>query len=94
MRNHPRDSKDQIVDVEYAIYGTPHHPEPDGPCEGGPDTTYPDTENLDMDNQGLRNRPQLNKDKSNPNKSKKIYQVRRDQILSYPPLKPPGVRTG
>ena len=25
---------------------------------------------------------------------KKIYQVRKDQILSYPPPKPPGVRTG
>lgn len=94
VRNRLRDSKGKIVDVEYVIYETPHPPEPDGPCEEEPDTEHPDTENPDMDTPGLENRPQLNKDKSNPDKSKKMNSVRKDQILSYPPPKPPGVRTG
>ena len=94
VRNRLRDSKGKIVDVEYVIYETPHPPEPDGPCEDEPDTEHPDTENPDMDTPGLENRPQLNKDKSNPDKSKKIYQVRKDQILSYQAPNPPGARIG
>ena len=62
VRNRLRDSKGKIVDVEYAIYETPHHQ----PCEDEPDTACPDTENPDMDNPYLENRPQLNKEKRNP----------------------------
>ena len=94
VRNRLRDSKGKIVDVEYVIYETPRLPEPDVPDEGAPDAACPDTENPDMDGPGLENRPQINKEERNPDRSKKIYQVRKDQILSYPPPKPPGVRTG
>ena len=86
VRNRLRDSKGKIVDVEYVIYETPHPPEPDGPCEDEPDTEHPDTENPDMDTPILIDQVKKNQ--------KKIYQVRKDQILSNQSPKPPGARTG
>ena len=71
VRNRLRDSKGNIVDVEYVIYETPHLPDTGRPHEGAPDTAYPDTENSDMDNPSLENAPQLNIDRSSNQKSKK-----------------------
>ena len=96
VRNRLRDRKGKIVDVEYVIYETPRLPEPDVPDEGTPDASCPDTENPDMDGPGLENRPQINKDKRNPDRSKKDLSSTKgsNPVLSTPPKKPPGVRTG
>ena len=72
VRNRLRDSKGKIVDVEYVIYESPHHPDTGEPCEDEPDTAYPYTENPDMDNPGLEKPAQLNIDRSSNQKPNTI----------------------
>ena len=94
IRRRVRNPNGQLGAIEYTILEQPRPPEPgkperENPVLDNPEQAYPVLEEPEQGNPA-----QLNTNRSSKEKSKKIYQVRKDQILSYPPPKPPGVRTG
>ena len=96
IRQRVRNPNGQLGAIEYTILEQPRPPEPkpqkperENPVLDNPEQASPVLEEPEQGNPA-----QLNTNRSSKEKSKKIYQVRKDQILSYPPPKPPGVRTG
>ena len=94
IRQRVRNPNGQLGAIEYTILEQPRPPEPgkperENPVLDNPEQAYPVLEEPEQGNPAQLNL--INQVKKN---QKKIYQVRKDQILSYPPPKPPGGRTG
>ena len=94
IRQRVRNPNGQLGAIEYTILEQPRPPEPEKPKRENPVLDNPEQAYPVLEEPEQGNPAQLNTNKSSKEKSKKIYQVRKDQILSYPPPKPPGVRTG
>ena len=86
IRQRVRNANGQLGAIEYTILEQPRPPEPK--------PGKPERENPVLDNPEQGNPAQLNTNRSSKEKSKKIYQVQKDQILSYQAPKPPGARIG
>ena len=96
IRQRVRNTNGQLGAIEYTILEQPRPPEPkpgkperENPVLDNPEQAYPVLGDPEQENPA-----QLNTKESSKDKSKKIYQVRKDQILSYHAPKPPGTRIG
>ena len=78
IRQRVRNPNGQLGAIEYTILEQPR------PLEPKPEN--PERENPVLDNPEQGNPAQLNTNRSSKEKSKKIYQVQKDQILSYSPV--------
>ena len=78
IRQQVRNPNGQLGAIEYTILEQPRPPEPK--------PEKPERENPVLDNPEQGNPAQLNTNRSSKEKSKKIYQVQKDQILSYSPV--------
>ena len=93
IRQRVRDPNGQLGAIEYTILEQPRPPGPGKPERedsvlDDPEQAYPVLEGPEQGDPARSNTNRSSKEKS------KIYQVRKVQTLSYPPPKPPGVRTG
>ena len=96
IRQRVRNANGQLGAIEYTILEQPRPPEPK---PGKPERENPVLDNPEQASPVLgdpeqENPAQLNTKESSKDKSKKIYQVRKDQILSYQAPNPPGARIG
>ena len=96
IRQRVRNANGQLGAIEYTILEQPRPPEPK---PGKPERENPVLDNPEQASPVLGepeqgNPAQLNTKESSKDKSKKIYQVRKDQILSYQAPNPPGARIG
>lgn len=96
IRQRVRNPNGQLGAIEYTILEQPRPPEPklEKPERENPVLDNPEQASPVLEEPEQENPAQLNTNRSSKEKSKKIYQVRKDQILSYQSPKPPGARTG
>ena len=96
IRQRVRNPNGQLGAIEYTILEQPRPPEPkpEKPERENPVLDNPEQASPVLGEPEQGNLAQLNTKESSKEKSKKIYQVRKDQILSYQAPKPPGARIG
>ena len=96
IRQRVRNPNGQLGAIEYTILEQPRPPEPkpEKPERENPVLDNPEQASPVLEEPEQGNPAQLNTNRSSKEKSKKIYQVRKDQILSYQSPKPLGARTG
>ena len=96
IRQRVRNANGQLGAIEYTILEQPRPPEPkprkperENPVLDNPEQALPVLGEPEQENPA-----QLNTKNQVKINQKKIYQVRKDQILSYQAPKPPGARIG
>ena len=88
IRQRVRNPNGQLGAIEYTILEQPRplEPKPENPERENPVLDNPEQASPVLEEPEQGNPAQLNTNRSSKEKSKKIYQVQKDQILSYSPV--------